>query len=105
MTDMRPAYHAAYEAHLAEARKMAGDPDPAIAAQGRAIRDVSLAFMRWHQAEREAGTPFEILAGTLNTVLGHSLAGFMAEHGAGENLVWHLEEIAEVVAGALRGET
>jgi hypothetical protein len=94
---MRESAIARHEAHLEEARRMCDSPDPVIAAQGRAVRDISLAMIRWHGAEQVAGTPAGILAATLNTVLAHALAGFAADHPAtGNALAWHLEQIAVI---------
>jgi len=88
---------ARHEAHLEEARRMCESGDPAIAAQGRAVRDISLAMIRWHGAEQVAGTPPAILASTLNTVLAHALAGFAADHPApGNVLAWHIAQISVI---------
>lgn len=95
---------ALHEAHLEEARVMASSSDPGMAAAGRASRDISLALIRWHEGEKAAGTDPAVLGVALNTVLGHALAGFVAEHGAGapvDRLAWHIKEIVRVASSAL----
>lgn len=106
---------AMHEALVAAAREMAESPDPSVAAQGRANRDISLALIRWHENEKKAGTMPEILATALNNCLAHALAGFLAEHvstisGAPPNpggvlhettLKWHMAEIEAATRKAL----
>lgn len=98
---MPPNAVAMHEASLDQARLWASSTDPKVAALGRASRDISLALLRWHEGEKAAGTPAEVLATALNVVLGHAVAGFVTDHGGQGNLRWHLDEIEKAARSAI----